>query len=363
MTAQHKTLHLAIKAAGAPDEAQLAAIRQYTLRDFTADELMVRTFVLAHNCIDRDDEVFDEALLADFRRSIVGKGVYIRHPQSWDGDSGPAEGRVFGARVETIPLDEARKLLRAPNLHLPPDRSQVEILYVDAFFARTDENKALLTKLDAGIAGDVSVGFSAASREPVYDSAGNELTARRWKAPGEALEMSLVWLGAQPGARAVKAARPSDSTEDSAMNEEQIKQLKDANAELQEKATAGAKAASKLKALADALGDALAALLDTPQKLAALVTEGKALKTALVDDIVASERQLGLTEDTEDAVKAAKELYEGLPVAKLHAIKQRHDTQLPTGGSRVTGSDPNGRKAGDKGANKDAAIDNPAFQV
>ncbi|WP_159426132.1 hypothetical protein, partial [Salmonella enterica] len=141
---------------------------------------------------------------------IAGKGVYIKHPNSWDGDSGPAEGRVFAAAVDTMPIEQARFLLKAPSLAWPPDRTEAMVLRVTAYLVRTPENTGLLLKMDAGIAGGVSVGFAAAGGEQIHDGDGRELEARRWKGPGEALEMSLVWLGAQPGARAIKQAPRSE---------------------------------------------------------------------------------------------------------------------------------------------------------
>ncbi|MEO7200377.1 MAG: hypothetical protein ABIY56_09205, partial [Dokdonella sp.] len=206
MIAQQKSLALHVKEAVAADDATLAAIRAFTLRDFAADELQIREYVLAHNCIDRDNEIFDEAVLDDFARALPGKGVYIKHPTSWQGDGGPAEGRVYAATTQTMSLDEARTMLREPNLQLPPDRTAAKLLLASAFFAKTPDNTSLLIKQDAGIAGDVSVGFTATGPVSVTDAQGNELTAKRWMAPANALEMSLVWLGAQQGARAVKSA-------------------------------------------------------------------------------------------------------------------------------------------------------------
>jgi hypothetical protein len=75
-----KSLALHLKAAPAADDAALAAINAFTLRPFAADELQLREYVLAHNCIDRDNEVFDESLLDDFATSLPGKGIFVNHP-------------------------------------------------------------------------------------------------------------------------------------------------------------------------------------------------------------------------------------------------------------------------------------------
>lgn len=319
-----KALALHIKAAPAADDAALAAIRQYTLRDFAADELQLREYILAHNCIDRDNEVFSESLLDDFAETLPGKGVYIKHPTRWQGDGGPAEGRVYATRTETMSLQAAQALLKEPSLQLPPDRSMVKLLYASAYFAKTPDNTALLIKQDAGIAGDCSIGFTAPSPQPITDAEGRELTARRWPSPGSAAEMSLVWLGAQQGARAVKQAPTNPEPEHTtmALTEQQI-------TELQGKAASGEKAAHQLASLKTALGDD-AVLLDNAGALKTCVTDAKAYKTSLVDDIVGMERQLKITGDDETAVKAAREFLADMPVDRLKAMQKGLEARLPT---------------------------------
>lgn len=366
MSGQAKSLRLQFKAAnGEPTPEQLTAIRAYTLREFPPAEIVVREFVLAHNGIDRDSEVFDEPLLADFARTLPGKGVFIRHPGGWDGDSGPPEGLAFASRVERMSFDAARTLLREPTLQFPPDRTEAALLMAEAYFVRTDENAALLTKIDAGIASYVSIGFGAKrSSDPILDASGRELQARRWVAPGEALEMSIVWLGAQPGARAVKAAKPEEETmtpeEKAALD---AAQLKAAAAET--RAADYAKSAEQLDALRKSLGTD-AAMLDSPQSLAALITSGKAHRGALIDAIVTGERHAGTVGDSDVDVKSARDLYEAFPTDKLQAFAKRFEQpagSAPAGKSGLTPSNPGtpAPGAGTKSAGGDSLIDNPAF--
>ncbi|WP_130618001.1 hypothetical protein [Dyella amyloliquefaciens] len=352
---QHKALALHVKAALAADDAALAKIRQYTLRDFTPDELQLREYVLAHNCIDRDNECFDEALLDNFATTLLGKGVYVTHPTSWRSDGGPAEGKVFDTRTEMMSLADARALLNEPNLQLPPDRTQVKVLYASAYYARTEDNASLLIKQDAGIAGDVSIGFTAPSPQPIYDNDNRQLTAVRWPAPGQALEMSLVWLGAQQGARAVKNARHQSNPEHTMeLTKEQIDALK-------EKAANNEKAAISLAALKTALGDN-ATLLDDPASLARLVTDGKSYKASLVDDIVGMERQLKITGDDEPSVSASKEFLSAMPVDRLVAMQKGLEARLPTNHG-IKGANPNPPPAGSQEAPADSPINNPAFSA
>lgn len=351
---QQKALALHVKAATAADDATLTAIRQYTLRDFAADELQIRDYALAHNCIDRDNEVFDEAVLDDFGRTLPGKGVYIRHPTSWQGDGGPAEGRVFAANTQTMSLDELRTLLNEPDLQLPPDRTTAKLLTARAFFAKTPDNASLLIKQDAGIAGDVSIGFSAQGTSPISDASGNELTARRWMAPAKAMEMSLVWLGAQPGARAIKSANTDNPPEQTmTLTPDQITAL-------QAKAAQGEKDAGMLAALKSALGDADAALLGTPNALKALIADARTFKAALIADVVALERQLKICGDTDEAVKDAKTFHEDLPVAKLQAMVNGYESRLPQQGA-MKGAATNAGAPGSQEPAKDSPLNNAAI--
>lgn len=348
---QHKTFALRQKALATATDAQMAAINGYTLREFTADEVMVREYILAHNCIDRDKECFDEQLLADFARTLPGKGVFVRHPGGWDGDSGPGEGRIFDAATEETTLDAARTLLRQPDLTLPPDRQRVTLLRTWAYFARTTENEALLTKHDAGIVSDVSLGFTASERNRIKGPDGIELNAWRWVGPGEGLEQSLVWLGAQPGARAIKSATTTRNSEESDMDQQQIQQkLTTVENEL---STAKPKAAAHDSLKAALKNAGLEELADQPEQLVVLVGAGKSYCAELVDTIVKADRAEGTLGDDEKDVEAAKKEYAAMPLRALKTLAARAAKALEGGDQAgVAGGDPNHQPpaAGDKGA-------------
>ena len=88
--------------------------------------------MLAHNCVDRDRECFDESLLAAFAASIPGKGCHIRHPAGWDGDSGPAEGRVFEAEVRRMSLEQAIAYIEDDELvEVTPSAVRLRKRYLD----------------------------------------------------------------------------------------------------------------------------------------------------------------------------------------------------------------------------------------
>lgn len=359
-----KSLQLRIKSAGDPTPEQLTAIRQYTLADLAPEQLYVRTFALAHNAIDRDREAFDEALLADFARTLPGKGLFIKHPMDWaNGDrGGPPEGRWFAARTERMSLDEARTLLREPELKFPPDVQTAVLLMADAYLVRTEDNGALLLKIDAGVVGDVSIGFTAKDSERITDGQGNELNAWRILGPGEALEGSLVWLGAQPGARAIKGARTPEDNEMKTYSEDQFNAEKSAREAAEQKATEAKASHDLVLKLRTSLGDH-AHLVDKPEVLADQIKAADEYRKSLVDEIVAAERQLGLCGDEDESVKAAEAIYAGYDTSKLKQLRDHYAARTTKGG-RVGASDPSARGGandGEPAGNKSALAGNPAL--
>lgn len=351
-----KSIGLRVKSAGAPDEAQLAKIRQYTLADLPAEKLYVRQFVVAHNAIDRDNECFPSDVLTAFAQTLPGKGLHIKHPLGWDGDTGPGKGRWFDAQVVRMSHDEARALLRTPDLKWPPGEADAALLMGSAFLAVTAGNADLRDEIDAGIAGDVSIGFNAKWPTPVVDADGHELTTRKWGMPAEALEASLVWLGAQPGARAVKAAKQPPENRNVNV-EEKLAKATARTEELETQLAASQKSAARLDAARKALGDD-AHLLDTDEVLVETVKAAKAHREQLVDTIVAGERAHGLCGDDEEAVKAAKAIYAGEKLPRLEQLAKHWADRTPTGG-KMAPSDPNTNRG--KSAPSDVLSTNPAF--
>lgn len=407
---QYKTLtRSGKKAAGEVSSQQLALINAFSLCDLKADELYVRTFYVCHNALDRDTEVFDERLLQDFERTLPGKGCFIKHPQGYDGDSGPGEGKWFEAQLLSMSQQEARELLKQPDLTWLDDSDQAMVLEASMYMVRHPDNDFLLKKLDAGIAGDCSIGFSAKALDPIHDSNGDHFGAK-WIGPGEALECSLVWLGAQPGARAHKDAGGVRTTDtpptqhdyttylgDASMKnktlEGQFNGLKSAGAKadlgtamlvlgsmvgeleaseknldtLTEELTTLKSAGDPLAGLKTALGDQADSLLADPQGLVALVSAGKELRTQLVDDITAAQRSKGFVADDEATVnthKAAlsaqplntlKMLAESLGVTAQASDSNGTDQQQGGKGAQLGGGDPAGGRAqhGSKGSDLD----------
>lgn len=352
-TAAHKAFGHAVRKAAKPDDAQLAAINTYALEPQTADSVYVRTAWAGHNAIDRDGEVIDDTLLMDIARTLVGKGLHLRHPSGYDGDSGPGVGRIFAARVVEMTLDDARAALREPGLRFPPGVETARLLEASFFLPRSDKNAGLIGDMDAGVAGDVSLGFRHSQRSDINDEAGTKI-AMRLHGPGEGYELSLVWLGAQPGARVHKAATGGAPIQDEDHNmdlQQQFDALQaDHSAMKAQHATLTTKATT-FDAIKAALGDS-ARLMDAPDALAAAVAAGQAHTKSLLADIVKYERLLDMTGDSdEDAANAAKQ-YDGFSTDKLTTLRDKLKTMATAGGTGDDmGSDPNAAKpAGDDAA-------------
>ena len=333
-----KQIHLVStkSAHGEPESGDLALINNYTMREHASDELYVRTMYLAHNGIDRDREVISQDLMDDFVRTLPGKGLFVKHPMSYDGDSGPGEGRFFKANKVTMSQDEARQVLREPNLKFIDDSDAI-LLEASFYMARTDENKNLIAKIDAGVAGDVSIGFSSSRSTPVKDEYENVI-ADMLNSPGQAYEGSLVWLGAQPGARIVKSASFEDDEENPMDLKQQFDQLQEKHNALNDKYIALKESAdvanAELTQIKEALGDSSIADLKEMAEL------GKSYKAGLIDDVVASERLAGLIEgDDAETVNQAKALYQDWDVSRLKTYLGRVKAMVPDAGE-IGGGDP-----------------------
>lgn len=357
MTIKQKSLRTAIKLAshgsdGTPTDEQLALINGYTMRDHKADEVYVRQFIVAHTGLDRDKEIISDNLLESMAATLPGKGMFIKHPGSADGDSGPGIGKWFETDIKTMALDEARKLLGDPGLEFAPSSTVAKVMFGTAYIPRTDKHKDTIADIDAGVAGFVSAGFSYSDHSPIEKDGG--VVGYLLSGKGEAREASLVWLGAQQGARSVKSANQNETkTEDNAMDLEQskakIKTLESEKTTLEgerDKAvTAQQTAETELQAFKDAAGGLSA------DAIKELVQERDANKNALIDDLVAADRKAGKCGDSDDAVKECKALYATFPMPalkRLHAeIKDKG-----TNNDRQKGAfegDPNaGRKDADE---------------
>lgn len=178
-----------IKAAGAPEDGDLDLINGYALEPLKATDVAVYTLRVANDQVDRDGERFNVEVLHDFAATLPGKSLLEGH--AW----GPVGiGRFFKAWVEQV--------------------DGVTWLMAKCYLLTADEDAAeMIVKLNGGIASFVSIGFAAPSRVQVTDGMGAYQFSEYRRGPNgeqaEAIEASLVFLGAQYDAAVMKSMSES----------------------------------------------------------------------------------------------------------------------------------------------------------
>jgi len=257
-------------------EADLALInRRFALAPLTAEQVYVRRLALCNDQYDRTSERFPRAYLDRFAETLPGKPLLAHH------DKGQFPlGRFFRAEVVTVPAEEGGEGRRG---------AEVTWLYCWAYLVKTRGNEEVRAQIDAGVYSHVSIGFRWA--DLTCDVCGRsyfqggcphvidqEYEGRRCTATYsgdprkvEALEGSLVYLGAQYGAVVTKSDNRQaekdtlagqKSKQEPALAEDGRLYRADLRGEVLRLADcvgAGAEA----EALVDALGDAPAGRLKT----------------------------------------------------------------------------------------------------
>ena len=130
------------------DNSTLEKINQFTRRPFTEKEVYVFPVHLCDNDIDRDHECFSDEALLTMRKLFVGKtGIFDHDPRGSN-----QTARIFDTEVI------------ADLFKLTKDGRPYKWLRGMAYIVRTDNNKDLITEIDAGIKKEVSVSCSANKR-------------------------------------------------------------------------------------------------------------------------------------------------------------------------------------------------------
>lgn len=315
---------LAIKALGAGAEItaeQLAKINGYARVELSGDTVYVRKFLLAHNAIDRDRERFSEALLDDFARTLPGKGLLWGH--QW---GPPGKGLFFDASTEEMTAEQFKALTdETPNL--PEGINMVKVLWGWAYLLKIAENEGVIANLDGGVYRHVSIGFKAENYSHVTDQHGN-IVFDEYQPKGEALEGSLVWLGAQPGATAQKALDIDDSPDNTSAPTDKggstpMKWLKAIAAKL-----------GKPELTEETAGDAIAAALDAKDaKISELTTkaaDGEAYRKGLVDDCLKFGRLLKEMPDDEEGAQKKAAFIGTWPIEEVKSLRDSLETRART---------------------------------
>ena len=356
----------------------LGKINQFTLEPHTAEQLYVRKFLLAHNCVDRDRERFPEALLDDFADTIRSKSQLIGHSRG-----GPGKGLFFDASTEEMTPEQFQSLT-GEEPKLGEGITSVKVLWAWMYMLHYDvdeTNKETILNINAGIYRHVSIGFRASDLVAVKGKY-EETLYWEYVPPGEALEGSIVWLGAQPGATAQKGAEDDDEETQSAgpkapgdnkgglqkmkellailamlfnksFTEEglgaQIKEAFDALMQKMRKDLDEAKAALQAKT------DEVVAMQKKLDDLTPLADEGKAFRADLCEKYALARKKLGDIDDKPETFETAKKTSAGFGIdflkSELQVLERRVAEKFPAEAS-FKGEDPNKDKSNPNGKKK-----------
>jgi hypothetical protein len=321
----------------------LAKINSFALNSLTVEQVYVRKFLFCHSAIDRDVERFPKALLEDFAATFPGKSFLFNHERR----SSPF-GLFFDAITEDM-SPEQFKTLTSVEPNLPESEKSITVVWAWSYMLNEEFNSQITKNLDAGIYRHVSIGFSATDLTAVKKEINGPTLYWEYVAPGEALEGSLVWLGAQPGATAQKNLKDQDNHKQEVVSMKTIIALLVGLGfkTLTETATED-QIASGIKSLMDEKAARIKALEKDAE-------EGKAYRDDMVKTYVASKAKLGEVAETPEAQAGLKTVAAGYPLdflkSEIKHLQTRIEKQFPAE-TQVKGEDGNDKR--DK-----SASDNP----
>ena len=306
---------------------QLAKINTFALEPLSADQVYVRRFLVAHNGIDRDRERFNDELLEQFAATLPGKGMFLDgHPGGWNGSGAPGSGRWFDAGTELMSPQEFKQLT-GEYISVPDGVNQIKVLWGESYLLKDISYIEEWTKLiDAGIVSFVSIGFNA-PRKSITDDNGNYLHGEYYP-NGEALEASLVWLGAQPGASA-KSVKGNQPDNPSFEEENQVKDFleKLSKALGLKQALTEDNALARIIAQVEEKDGQLTAKDQEIDGLKAAATDGKAYRKSLVDDAIRFGVLIDEVPTDEDAQKSESDFLISLPIERLKSMRDKYETR------------------------------------
>jgi hypothetical protein len=314
-----KVRHKSVSSVSAGKELtddQLAKINSYARKQLTKEQVFYVPLLMAHNGIDRDTERFHEDLLMEFAEKLPGKGFFVvGHPSGWSGTGGPGEGLFFDAKVEQISPEEF-KAKTGEEIKLVEGVDAVHALMADAYILSLPGNADTRAKIDAGIIRFSSIGFKAPFFS-ITDDNGNHIYGE-YRPKGEALEGSLVWLGAQPGAGVMKSAgnKPEDKNEEGGKIQMKILAQR-LSKELGREFTP------------DALGDEILVYIgEITEKMkvcAASAKDGEAYRDILVEDAIHYGAMVGEIPTIEAAQRKEAEFIKTWPLTRIKFLKDKYE--------------------------------------
>lgn len=127
-----------------PQSSDLEKINSFTRREFDMDSLYIFSIALCNNDIDRDYEKFSVEALNQMKEKFVGKTGIADHSMK----SSDQKARIFDTWVERV---DGKKT---------DDGEDFYQLKAKAYMVKSEENRALITDIEAGIKKEVSVSCS-----------------------------------------------------------------------------------------------------------------------------------------------------------------------------------------------------------
>jgi hypothetical protein len=300
-----------------PTPDQLTLINNYALEPLTEENVFICKFLIAHTAIDRDNDRFTPEILDDFARTLPGKSLLWGH--DW---SGPGSGLFFETRTEEISID-VFTTLTGVTPKLPKGITTITILWAFAYIPILESTQAFIDHIKSGVIRHVSIGFNASDWSPIKDDNGNTIYSEI-SGPGDALEGSFVFLGAQPGATIQKGLdiKENNQHKEAVM----LKEFLDTLSKTFGKQFTEDNAIFGIKAFIDEKDAKI-------KELTPLAEDGKTYRNGLVDEYVQLKAKVGDIAETADSHKSIKEIAGTYPMSFLQAevktLQKRVEERFP----------------------------------
>ena len=229
-------------------------------------------------------------------------------------------GKFFDASTEQMSCEQFQALT-GEEPKMPENATTCKVLWAWAYMVKTPSNDELTQQIDGGVCTHCSIGFAAADIVAVRKEPNGAAQYWQYISPGEALEGSLVWLGAQPGAGAQKTLNHQEK------HTTEVHSMKGIIACL---------VGMGLKTLiADATEDQITAGIKSLveekdakiKELEGKAADGEAYRNDLVTDTVKFAALIGEVDDTEKAKKEEEDFLKTLPIARLKSQRDKYEAK------------------------------------
>ncbi len=327
----------AVTSAVAVTDELLAKINRYTLEPLTAEDVFIGKQLLAHNGIDRDRERFTSQIIDNFVDTLPGKSTLYFHDSHY-----LPLGLYFDAKAEEISADRFKELTGEP-IKLPDGVDQAYTLWAWYYVVKTPDVEFVLKNIKGGTFRHWSIRFNAASIVSIKEDPNGPIKYWEYVGPAEALEGSLVWLGAQPGATSQKAAgNDPDHQSKEEMNMKNLllklgvilgKSFADDTTEEQ--------AAKAVEEAMKAKDDKISELSDQVEALKSTAELGKKFVDSTAAEYTRMKVLLGECEETEESKKMMNDFGKSMGIdflqMEVKSLEKRVAEKFPDG--QLRGSD------------------------